>query len=158
MTTESGRKLLTSGWWGRSRHPNYMCVHESSVLVPSLTHVFLPCRGDLLMAFACSLPTGFNTPITYFYVTYFAVLLIHRERRDSEACKIKWVHRVVRRAIVLMVTSTADMGRTGTSTRSSCPGASFRTYTEHCLRMPSERWTTVGLGDLNATYMNCDVQ
>ncbi|RDX53386.1 ERG4/ERG24 ergosterol biosynthesis protein [Lentinus brumalis] len=70
MTTESGRKLLTSGWWGRSRHPNYM--------------------GDLLMAFAWSLPTGFNTPITYFYVTYFAVLLIHRERRDSEACKIKY--------------------------------------------------------------------
>ncbi len=98
MTTESGRKLLTSGWWGRSRHPNYMCVHESSVLVPSLTHVFLPCRGDLLMAFAWSLPTGFNTPITYFYVTYFAVLLIHRERRDSEACKIKWVSRVVPRA------------------------------------------------------------
>ena len=26
MTTERGTKLLTSGWWGRSRHPNYMCV------------------------------------------------------------------------------------------------------------------------------------
>ncbi|RPD62491.1 ERG4/ERG24 ergosterol biosynthesis protein [Lentinus tigrinus ALCF2SS1-7] len=70
MTTESGRKLITSGWWGRSRHPNYM--------------------GDLLMAFAWSLPTGFNTPITYFYVIYFAVLLIHRERRDSEACQLKY--------------------------------------------------------------------
>ena len=41
------------------------------------------------MAFAWSLPTGFNTPITYFYVMYFAVLLIHRERRDDEACEKK---------------------------------------------------------------------
>ncbi|KAI0667606.1 ERG4/ERG24 ergosterol biosynthesis protein [Trametes maxima] len=70
MQTERGTKLLTSGWWGRSRHPNYM--------------------GDLLMAFAWSLPTGFNTPITYFYVIYFAVLLIHRERRDDEACEKKY--------------------------------------------------------------------
>jgi delta14-sterol reductase len=26
FTTKSGSKLLTSGWWGRSRHPNYLCV------------------------------------------------------------------------------------------------------------------------------------
>ncbi|KAJ7773363.1 ERG4/ERG24 ergosterol biosynthesis protein [Mycena metata] len=70
FTTESGSKLLTSGWWGRSRHPNYL--------------------GDLLMALAWSFPTGFATPITYFYVTYFAVLLIHRQRRDDEACEKKY--------------------------------------------------------------------
>ncbi|KAG6377700.1 ERG4/ERG24 ergosterol biosynthesis protein [Boletus reticuloceps] len=70
MTTERGTKLLTSGWWGRSRHPNYF--------------------GDLLMAVAWSLPTGFGTPITYFYVTYFAVLLIHRQRRDDENCEKKY--------------------------------------------------------------------
>ncbi|KAN0079912.1 Ergosterol biosynthesis ERG4/ERG24 [Tylopilus felleus] len=70
MTTEKGSKLLTSGWWGRSRHPNYF--------------------GDLLMALAWSLPTGFETPITYFYVTYFAVLLIHRQRRDDENCEKKY--------------------------------------------------------------------
>lgn len=35
MQTERGTKLLTSGWWGRSRHPNYLgdwlmaCVHTS---------------------------------------------------------------------------------------------------------------------------------
>ncbi|KAJ3744464.1 ERG4/ERG24 ergosterol biosynthesis protein [Lentinula detonsa] len=70
FTTESGSKLITSGWWGRSRHPNYF--------------------GDLLMALAWSLPTGFETPITYFYVTYFAVLLIHRQRRDDENCEKKY--------------------------------------------------------------------
>lgn len=43
------------------------------------------------MALAWSLPTGFDTPITYFYVMYFAVLLIHRQRRDDENCEKKWV-------------------------------------------------------------------
>jgi Delta14-sterol reductase len=71
MQTERGSKLLISGWWGRSRHPNYM--------------------GDLLMALAWSLPTGFDTPLTYFYVTYFTVLLVHRQRRDDEACRLKYV-------------------------------------------------------------------
>ncbi|PBK75697.1 ERG4/ERG24 ergosterol biosynthesis protein [Armillaria solidipes] len=33
-------------------------------------------------------PTGFDTPITYFYiVSYFLVLLIHRQLRDDENCK-----------------------------------------------------------------------
>ena len=27
-------------------------------------------RGDLLMVLAWSLPTGFDTPLTYFYVVY----------------------------------------------------------------------------------------
>ncbi|KIJ64380.1 hypothetical protein HYDPIDRAFT_154843 [Hydnomerulius pinastri MD-312] len=70
FTTEKGSKLLTSGWWGRSRHPNYF--------------------GDILMALAWSLPTGFGTPITYFYVTYFAVLLMHRQLRDDENCEKKY--------------------------------------------------------------------
>jgi len=70
MTTAKGSKLLISGWWGQSRHPNYL--------------------GDLIMALAWSLPTGFDTPITYFYVVYFAVLLIHRQRRDDEACEKKY--------------------------------------------------------------------
>ncbi|KAJ6482727.1 ergosterol biosynthesis ERG4/ERG24 family-domain-containing protein [Mycena sanguinolenta] len=70
MTTESGSKLLTSGWWGRSRHPNYF--------------------GDLLMSVSWSLPTGFSTPIPYFYILYFTVLLVHRQRRDDEACGKKY--------------------------------------------------------------------
>ena len=70
MTTQSGRKLLTSGWWGRSRHPNYL--------------------GDWIMAWAWCLPTAFDTPVTYFYVVFFAVLLVHRQMRDDEACTEKY--------------------------------------------------------------------
>ena len=55
--------LLAGGWWGAARHVNY--------------------AGDLLLALAMSLATGFATPATYFYPAYFAVLLAHRERRDE---------------------------------------------------------------------------
>lgn len=47
------------------------------------------CSGDILMATAYSMATGFNTPITYFYPAYFAVLLIHRQMRDDENCEKK---------------------------------------------------------------------
>ncbi|EMR10532.1 hypothetical protein PNEG_01240 [Pneumocystis murina B123] len=70
ITTERGTKLITSGWWGKSRHINYF--------------------GDWLMAWAWCLPTGFENPITYFYVVFFAILLIHRERRDNYNCHLKY--------------------------------------------------------------------
>ncbi|KAF5359665.1 hypothetical protein D9756_003221 [Leucocoprinus leucothites] len=70
METKRGTKLLVSGWWGISQHPNYL--------------------GDLVMALAWSLPTLFDTPITYFYVSYFLVLLMHRQCRDDEACQKKY--------------------------------------------------------------------
>jgi len=70
FTAASGSKLLTSGWWGRSRHPNYF--------------------GDLLMGLAWSLTTAFDTPITYFYIIYFTILLVHRQRRDDGFCEEKY--------------------------------------------------------------------
>jgi len=70
LTTERGSKLITSGWWGRSRHPNYL--------------------GDLLMGLAWSLTTGFSTPLTYFYPAYFLILLVHRQMRDDENCEKKY--------------------------------------------------------------------
>lgn len=57
-------------------------IHLYNVLISS---------GDLIMALAWSLPTGFDTPITYFYVMYFAVLLAHRQHRDDENCAKKFV-------------------------------------------------------------------
>ncbi|KAJ5246162.1 Delta(14)-sterol reductase [Penicillium chermesinum] len=99
IETKSGSKLMTSGWWGMARHINYL--------------------GDWIMSWAYCLPTGIagfaivqsinpatgklenqavQTPeargwgmlITYFYMVYFAVLLIHREMRDEEKCKKKY--------------------------------------------------------------------
>lgn len=98
IQTASGSKLITSGWWGYSRHINYL--------------------GDWVMSWAYCLPTGIagyaiienmtstgdfsrqvvQTPetrgwgmiFTYFYMLYFGILLIHRERRDEEKCRKKY--------------------------------------------------------------------
>ncbi|XP_067831812.1 delta(14)-sterol reductase TM7SF2 isoform X1 [Heptranchias perlo] len=70
IATATGRQLLVSGWWGLVRHPNYL--------------------GDLIMALAWSLPCGLAHILPYFYVTYFTVLLIHREARDEHQCRRKY--------------------------------------------------------------------
>jgi protein-S-isoprenylcysteine O-methyltransferase Ste14 len=70
LETKRGTKLLTSGWWGLSRHSNYL--------------------GDLMMALAWCLPTGASHIPPYFYFIYFAPLLIDRERRDHRECKKKY--------------------------------------------------------------------
>ncbi|KAK2053439.1 ergosterol biosynthesis ERG4/ERG24 family protein [Colletotrichum caudatum] len=108
IQTGRGTRLLTGGWWGRSRHINYF--------------------GDWLQASPFSLPTGvagyrilaaagaggggaavsgavamldgrevvqgaargWGMVFTYFYVVYFAILLIHREGRDDVACSEKY--------------------------------------------------------------------
>lgn len=99
ITTQTGSKLLISGWWGTARHVNYL--------------------GDWLMSWAYCLPTGVagyliiealnpatgrmekqavQTPevrgwgsiFTYFYMLYFGILLIHREGRDEEKCEKKY--------------------------------------------------------------------
>ncbi len=70
METAQGNKLLLSGFWGWSRHFNYV--------------------GDILMALSWSLPCLFGSALPYFYPIYFAVLLIHRERRDHGFCSKKY--------------------------------------------------------------------
>mmetsp|Transcript_2250 Transcript_2250/g.5764 ORF Transcript_2250/g.5764 Transcript_2250/m.5764 type:complete len:460 (-) Transcript_2250:927-2306(-) len=73
MPTARGTKLIVSGWWGMSRHINYL--------------------GDWIMGVAWCMPCGLAglwSIIPYFYCIYFATLLIHRERRDDAACRKKY--------------------------------------------------------------------
>ena len=68
-----GSLLLAGGWWGVARHINYL--------------------ADWLTAVAWSLPCGLATPsalLPWFYPFYFAILLIHREARDSHKCAQKY--------------------------------------------------------------------
>ncbi|EEH19821.1 hypothetical protein PABG_02080 [Paracoccidioides brasiliensis Pb03] len=99
IETAAGSRLLISGWWGCARHINYM--------------------GDWVMSWSYCLPTGIagylivdkinpitgatekravQTPevrgwgnlVTYFFMLYFAILLLHRERRDEAKCRRKY--------------------------------------------------------------------
>jgi protein-S-isoprenylcysteine O-methyltransferase Ste14 len=70
IETARGPLLLVSGWWGLARHMNYF--------------------GDLLMGLAWCLPCGFGSPLPYFYIFYFTILLVHRERRDCAMCAVRY--------------------------------------------------------------------
>jgi Delta14-sterol reductase len=70
LETRTGRKLLVSGWWGVARHVNYF--------------------GDWLLGWSWCLPCGFAHAVPYFYVAYFAGLLLHRDRRDGKSCAAKY--------------------------------------------------------------------
>jgi delta14-sterol reductase len=70
IETSRGTKLLVSGFWGLSRHSNYL--------------------GDLMMGLAWCLTTGFSRVLPYFYIIYFVILLVHRERRDNDHCARKY--------------------------------------------------------------------
>lgn len=70
IQTERSTKLLVDGWWKLSQHINYF--------------------GDWIHALSWCLPTGFVTPLTYFYIIYFASLLIHRQTRDESKCREKY--------------------------------------------------------------------
>jgi len=70
IRTAQGPRLLTSGWWGLSRHMSYF--------------------GDLMIALSWCLPAVFGSPLPYFYMLPFTLLLIHRERRDDAMCLAKY--------------------------------------------------------------------
>lgn len=69
ITSETGSKLLVSGWWGTARHINY--------------------TGDWIASWAYCLPCG-SAIIPYYFMAYFAALLIHREMRDEAKCAAKY--------------------------------------------------------------------
>ncbi len=105
LQTKRGTRLLTSGWWGVSRHINYFGDWMQSLpfsLAAGLAgYVILPsgamAAADVLgyrMADGTevvqSVAKGWGVIFTAFHALYFAVLLIHREGRDDAACAEKY--------------------------------------------------------------------
>lgn len=70
IESSHGTKLLCDGWWSMSQHINYF--------------------GDWLISLSWCLCTGFQTPLTYYYSLYFAILLMHRQIRDEHKCRKKY--------------------------------------------------------------------
>ncbi|KAG0308372.1 7-dehydrocholesterol reductase [Dissophora globulifera] len=62
--------LLCSGYWGLSRHFNYV--------------------GDLLISLAMCMTCGVRHLLPYYYVIYMTILLLHRIQRDHTRCKGKY--------------------------------------------------------------------
>ncbi|KAJ6788988.1 hypothetical protein PWT90_02584 [Aphanocladium album] len=105
IQTKTGSKLLTTGWWGVARHINYLgdwiqswpyClptglagyqIMAAGSLVEDSVGAFVMADGRQVIQGSAK---GWAIPITYFYVIYFAVLLIHRDRRDDEKCHRKY--------------------------------------------------------------------
>lgn len=72
-TTDAEQKqsyLLASGWWGLSRHFNYV--------------------GDLMNALSYCVLCGFGHVLPYFYFCFMLCLLIHRSFRDDIRCRQKY--------------------------------------------------------------------
>lgn len=62
--------LLSSGWWGISRHFHYI--------------------PEILAAFFWSVPALFDNFLPYFYVVFLTVLLFNRAFRDEQRCSQKY--------------------------------------------------------------------
>ena len=105
METKSGSKLLISGWWGTARHINYLgdWIMAWSYCLPTGIAGYLVQRDTshptdgFIFGGTPSTPAvyqgearGWGMLITYFYIVYFAILLIHREMRDEEKCERKY--------------------------------------------------------------------
>ncbi|CAG2247738.1 LBR [Mytilus edulis] len=70
ITTASKTNLLVSGWWGISRHPNYL--------------------GDIIMHVAMSFAAGFTNVLPHLNAFLIVSMLLQRERMDFEECKNKY--------------------------------------------------------------------
>ncbi len=104
LQTKRGTKLLTAGWWGKSRHINYFgdWLQASPFSLPTgiSGYTILSAGSTVATAHAAKMldgrvvaqdqAKGWGIIFTYFYVLYFAVLLIHREGRDDAACTKKY--------------------------------------------------------------------
>ena len=107
IETKTGSRLMTSGWWGVARHINYLgdFIQSFPYSIPTgfAGYTILSAGtslggeeqlGALTMADGRVVVQGaakyWGMPFTYFYIVYFAVLLIHRDRRDDEKCARKY--------------------------------------------------------------------
>lgn len=104
IQTKRGTRLLTAGWWGMSRHINYFgdWLQASPFSMPTglAGYTIIPAGSVAATSQAIKMldgrevvqgeARGWGILFTYFYVLYFAVLLMHRERRDDAMCLKKY--------------------------------------------------------------------
>lgn len=102
IETKTGSKLLITGWWGIARHINYLgdWIQAWPYSLPTgmagyqILSAGTNAEGAFVMADGREVvhgeARGWGIAFTYFYILYFAVLLIHRDGRDDEKCRRKY--------------------------------------------------------------------
>lgn len=103
LKTRTGSRLITSGWWGIARHINYFADWMQSwpySLPTGMAGYLIQTAGSNVDGVAFKMldgreviqgaARGWGMIFTYFYVVYFAILLIHRDGRDDEKCSRKY--------------------------------------------------------------------
>lgn len=109
IETAAGSKLLITGWWGTARHINYLgdwfmswsyCLPTALsgyMILNAAEHPVKATQSDAVFFRNAynkySVPgeaKGWGMIVTYFFMLYFAILLIHRERRDEAKCRRKY--------------------------------------------------------------------
>ncbi|KAI1092417.1 ERG4/ERG24 ergosterol biosynthesis protein [Rostrohypoxylon terebratum] len=102
IETKTGSRLMTSGWWGIARHINYLgdWLQSWPYALPTgfagyaILSAGSNVEGAIKMLDGREVVQGpakyWGMIFTYFYVVYFAVLLIHRDGRDDEKCAKKY--------------------------------------------------------------------
>lgn len=102
IQTRTGSKLLISGWYRVARHINYLgdWIQSLPYSLPTglagyqILTSESPVEGPYIMRDGRKViqgdAKGWGMVFTYFYIIYFAVLLIHRDRRDDNKCHQKY--------------------------------------------------------------------
>ncbi|KAL9114915.1 MAG: hypothetical protein Q9227_001158 [Pyrenula ochraceoflavens] len=101
IKTKTGSRLITSGWWGTARHINYLGdwimawayslpTGVAGYVMASYTNPVTGVTTYDKTTVVQGQARGWGMIATYFYVLYFAILLMHRERRDEEKCRRKY--------------------------------------------------------------------
>ncbi|KAI0181127.1 ERG4/ERG24 ergosterol biosynthesis protein [Hypoxylon sp. FL1284] len=102
IQTKSGSRLMTSGWWGVARHVNYLgdWLQSWPYALPTgfagyaILSAGTGAEGAVKALDGREMVQGpakyWGMLFTYFYVVYFAVLLVHRDGRDDEKCANKY--------------------------------------------------------------------
>ncbi|TVY20055.1 7-dehydrocholesterol reductase [Lachnellula arida] len=62
--------LLYTGWWGLSRHANYL--------------------GDLILSYSMCATCGVDNLLPWFYAIFMTILLLHRCKRAEQSCAVKY--------------------------------------------------------------------
>ncbi|XP_022244277.1 delta(14)-sterol reductase-like isoform X2 [Limulus polyphemus] len=70
IPTMKGKRLLSSGWWGFVRHPNYL--------------------GDIIIFISWTLPCGFHHFFPYLPVLFVIIFLVGQIMKSEAGCKARY--------------------------------------------------------------------